>query len=80
MTKQKWVIHQRPLNDNDDYKITISPGSQCHHSMNIDDDYDWPKELAQWICDQLNNSKEKCPFMNDGWGWQKLAIPKSPDD
>jgi hypothetical protein len=78
--KQKWVIYQRSGDINDFYKVTISPGWRCAPDDNLDDGDDYPEELAQWICDQLNNSTEKCPFVNDGFGWQKRALPKSPDD
>ncbi len=71
--KQKWVVHQRPNDENDLYKITISPGPRSYFNENIDDDYDFPKELAEWICEQLNKCMEKCPFVNDGMGWEKLA-------
>lgn len=33
--------------------------------------YGLPKELAQWICDQLNNSKIKCPFKMEQGSWVK---------
>jgi hypothetical protein len=37
------------------------------------DGYGLPKELAQWICDILNESEKKCPFSISEYGsWEKL--------
>lgn len=64
----KWITHY-----NDDY-YNPEWGDQPRFTITQNDKYSgWdtdhgaygyglPKELAQWICDQLNNSKEECPF------------------
>jgi hypothetical protein len=35
--------------------------------------YGLPKELAQWICEKLNSTKEICPYKNTYTGtWEKI--------
>lgn len=73
MKKEKWRIHY-------DYKEiyhdswTISTiDNRGWETDSASRGYGLPKELAQWICDQLNASKEICPFVNQGYGWEKVT-------
>lgn len=72
MRKEKWYIHCDDEDQNRDYSITVDAdrGGWCTDSGSPG--YGLPKELAQWICDQLNASKEICPFKGDWYGWKKI--------
>jgi hypothetical protein len=69
---QKWIVYEQSDQEHESYNIKISPGRSSYYNQNLGDEEGFPKELAQWICDTLNNSAEKCPFVNDGFEWQKL--------
>lgn len=71
----KWYIHTEGDEDfvRSNYTITTNsefPGWDTDMGY---DGYGLPKELAQWICDKLNESKGDCPFeMIDGEWKRKL--------
>lgn len=67
----KWYIHTLSNDNFDAYTLTTSPRCPGWSTDMGYHEYGLPKELAQWICDKLNESKDECPFeMIDG-DWEK---------
>jgi hypothetical protein len=73
----KWKVHLDRDEEEEYYK------AECRYSITTDKrhpgwntdsgyvGYGLPKELAQWICDILNEHGKNCPYtMQDGW-WDK---------
>jgi len=70
--KEKWHIHCDDDDKSRDYSISLDPGRCGWITDSGARGYGFPKEVAQWICDQLNNSQAICPFVGDYSGWEKL--------
>lgn len=71
--KDKFYIHiagidgDSTLGDEVEGTWTITTNSR-YAGWNTDGGYPGyglPKELAQWICDRLNESNEECPYKTD---------------
>lgn len=70
----KWVPHLDREDDNgeDAWSITNNPEYSGWNTDSGYTGYGLPFELAQWICDQLNKTEEKCPYKNNEGYWEKL--------
>lgn len=74
-----WQIHQDRDKQDDElhsYSITLN----CEYGGWKTDSgysgYGLPKELALWICEVLNKSREKPPYEMDKYGyWRKRRNP-----
>jgi len=76
MNKEKWVIHldgNQDVNEKDKscWSITTNPDYPGWNTDSAYYGYGLPKELAQWICDQLNRSQEICPYEIRYHFWEK---------
>ncbi len=71
----KWKIYQdREPNDDeiDSFSLTLNDEYEGWNTDSGYGGYGLPKELAQWICDALNESKIPCPYkMNEYGDWRK---------
>ena len=75
-SKNKWYIKQNRYFSEEaeklhSYTITTDPefcGWETDHGY---DRYGLPKELAQWICDVLNESGKEPPFIMKSYTWVK---------
>ncbi len=67
----KWKIHQdREIDDPeiDSYTLTTQTDKGGWHTDSGYNGYGLPKNLAQWICDVLNESNKECPYKMDSYG------------
>ena len=73
----KWQIHQDrnfELPNIDSYTITQKKDKAGWKTGSGCEGYGLPKELAQWICDRLNESNEICPYYMSEYGdWKKKS-------
>lgn len=72
MKKETWHIHCDDIDFDRDYSITTDPDRAGWCTDSGSPGYRLPKELAIWICKQLNDSKEICPYKLDWCTWEKL--------
>ncbi len=72
----KWYAHQDrdpELESIESYTLTTNPDKEGWNTDSGYAGYGLPKELAQWICDILNQSGKKCPYEQDRFGlWVKV--------
>ena len=71
----KWYIHQdRDCEDPELHSYTLTQNKH-EPGWRTDSGYPGsglPKELAQWICNTLNESQKKAPYKQDKYGcWEK---------
>lgn len=70
----KWVIHldrEEADPDNACWSISLNANQPGWYTDRGYQDYGLPKELAQWICDTLNESNKECPYETDWNGFKK---------
>ena len=72
----KWKIHQDlyPIDPEIDAYTIVLSNQEDQGGWDTDsgtDGYGLPKELAQWICDILNESGKDCPYIMDSGYWRK---------
>lgn len=68
----KWQIHQDREKDDpeiDSYTITLDGYCGGWNTDSGYNGYGLPKDLAQWICDTLNNSTVQVPYVMDKYGY-----------
>lgn len=53
------------------WTITTDPEHAGWETDGGADGYGLPKELAQWICDKLNNCGEEPQYVKDFFKWEK---------
>jgi len=53
------------------WTITTHPEHDGWETNGGADGYGLPKELAQWICDKLNNCGEQPPYIKYFFNWKK---------
>lgn len=92
--RAKWHIHQdyayedkSDIDDNcDSWTITTNPKFSGWRTDTGYEGYGLPKELAQWICNQLNKSDEISPYIREKAEWVKYEdiklniIANDPDE
>lgn len=72
--RAKWCIHlDRERSDEEEYRwsITQDPSRTGWETDSGYCGYGLPKELAQWICDRLNESEIECPYKMKMGIWVK---------
>lgn len=74
--KMKWYVHldreeSKEYESEHRYSITMEPGHEGWHTDSGYQGYGLPKELAQWICDTLNEHGKDCPYKMYGGWWDK---------
>jgi len=69
--RAKWFIHSEDGFGHDCSSISMIPNTAGWETDSGYKSYGLPKELAQWICDRLNESDVECPFTQDWRGWIK---------
>jgi hypothetical protein len=71
----RWKIHQDIGIENEQiqsFSITLNPEYCGWNTDSGYEGYGLPKELAEWICNILNQSEETCPYEMDKYGtWKK---------
>lgn len=71
----KWNIYidREQEYEGDRYSITLNKEYPGWNTDSGYEGYGLPKELAQWICDTLNNHGNDCKYHMDNYGnWEKL--------
>lgn len=74
-----WHVHldceEGPEYENDHkYTITQNPKEPGWRTDSGYDGYGLPKQLAQWICDTLNEHGKDCPYIMCGRWWNKNEL------
>lgn len=72
--KAEWHIYQERFPNSDEldsWTITNNPNIEGWDTDSGYDGYGLPKELAQWICDILNESNKKCAWARQRGVWKK---------
>jgi hypothetical protein len=71
MKKERWRIHYDYKERCNDVWTISTCNKRGWNTDSASEGYGLPKKVAQWICDQLNASKEICPYVYDGYNWKK---------
>lgn len=74
--KSRWYIKQDRFKSTesdeiDSFTITTNPEFSGWRTDSGYEGYGLPKELAQWICDILNQSEEDPPFIRNNGIWTR---------
>lgn len=71
----KWYIHLTRLSGEpelDEYTLTQKEDEPGWNAEGIYNGSGLPKELAQWMCDILNESNKECPYKMGYYRWEKI--------
>ena len=75
--EMKWEIHlDREESDDEAYSITLNKEYGGWNTDSGYPGYGLPKELAEWICQTLNDHGKNCPYKMDDYGYWKKEYDK----
>lgn len=69
--KVKWFIRSESEYNDQSYTITQNPKISGWNTDSGCEGYGLPKDLAQWICDILNEYGKDCPYLTEKYFWKK---------
>lgn len=74
MKKETWYVHSNKYNSNHSENCSISTDPKCEGWCTDSGatGYGIPRDLALWICDKLNASKDNSPYQGCWMGWEKI--------